>query len=216
MNATPSAPDQREAPAPTPPVEKLPKRAWTARCGPAAVVSALLAAASGYLLAGVVASRVSPTTRLWPRRWFADALAQHSWDSRWALGVGAGLALAGLALLALAALPGRHGLLAIRPAPAGPAPVAVGGERVAAPVGVFATRRALAWLLADEARAARGVESASARVRRGAVRVRAGQRFGSGPGVEEELTEALRARLGAFGLDRPPRLRVRLIPGTRR
>lgn len=195
---------------------RLPGRGWTTRCGPATVVATLVTAASGYLLAGVVAGQTPDGPMLWPRHWFHDAAARHSWDSPPVLAVASALALLGLITLMLAVSPGRRGLRPVRPAVRTETETETGAERTAepdAPIGVFAARRALAGLVAQQARAVTGVSAASASLRGRTMRVRAEQRFGSGPHVRADLERALRERLDTLGLDRLPRLRLRLIPG---
>jgi hypothetical protein len=184
------------------------------------VVSVLVVAASGYLLAGVVAARVSAGPRLWPRHWFRDALDRHAWDSAPALAIASAAALLGLVTLVLALSPGRRGLRPVRPtwsaesaARVEAEPARVEAELEAAPIGVFAARRALAGLLAQQARSMSEVSAASARLRGRTLRVRAEQRFGTGPDVAADLERSLRERLDTLSLDRPPRLRLRLIPG---
>ncbi|MCD0486155.1 DUF6286 domain-containing protein [Streptacidiphilus sp. ASG 303] len=174
-----------------------PRRPWSARRVPAALVAAAGAVACGTLLYDVVAVRTGAAGGAW-RRELADGLATLPLSDARVLAGAAAAALLGLWLLVLALTPGLRGRLPLR----------VPG----APEGVRADleRRGAALLLRDAALRVPGVGGARVRVGRRRVRARVDVRFRDPRQVREDVTAALRAERRGLSLARPPRLSVRV------
>ncbi|GAA2924706.1 DUF6286 domain-containing protein [Streptomyces enissocaesilis] len=170
-------------------------RFWSARRVPAALVALVLLAGTGLLLYDIAAVRAGHSAMRW-RRELADGLATRPLDDVWVL-VGAGaLAALGLWLLLLAVTPGLRSILPMR--------------RTSAHVRAGLDRPAAATVLRDRAMEVPGVQSARVRVRRSKVGVRAVSHFRELDDVRADLDTAVAAGIQQLGLDRQPRLSVRV------
>ncbi|KPI07514.1 hypothetical protein OK074_0224 [Actinobacteria bacterium OK074] len=175
-----------------------PRRWWSQRRVPVAVLTAVAAAGCGALALDLVRTHVA---RHAAAAWRVSAV---HWLSGHGPGdpsvtVGGGLtALAGIWLLVLALTPGRRRLLTVR--------------TPTAHVGAAVDRSAVETLVADAVAAVGGVEAVRVRVRRRRVTVRAGLAFGDRAAARDAVTAAARDTLTACHLRHDPRLRIALAP----
>lgn len=172
-------------------------RLRASRRGPVAGLLLAAALGCGALAVDVVRVHTGRPPAAW-RTAGVDWLSGHGpGDLSVVLG-GAAAALAGLWLLALAALPGRRGLLTLATPDTYPA--------------TAIDRPALAALLHGAAGGVAGVGAVRVRVRRRRVTVRAALAFGAVDAVRDEVTAATRRVLADCVLRRPLRPRVRIRP----
>lgn len=180
-----------------------PRRFWSARRIPAAIIAALLLAASVALLFDIASVRADQPAQQW-RKTLADDLATRPLDSGWTIAGAAVAAVLGLWLVWLACSPGLRAILPMRPPSSGE--VKVGLDRNAAE-----------QLLRDAALQISGVGDARATVSRRKATVRVDVRFRDFDEVRDELDEALADSADSLGLDRPLRLTLDARgPGGRR
>ncbi|WNZ09844.1 DUF6286 domain-containing protein [Streptomyces sp. 11x1] len=177
-----------------------PRRFWSTRRLPAALVALVSAAAVGLLLYDVVAVRAGRTAMSWRRR-LADELATRPLDDTWMI-VGAAVAMAlGLWLFLLAVTPGLRRLLPMR-----------------RPTGIPRTeeiragldRRAAALILRDRAMRVAGVRSVQVAVGRRKVKARARAHFRELGEVRRDLEATLGETMTSLRLARRPVLTVRV------
>ncbi|GAA3491429.1 DUF6286 domain-containing Asp23/Gls24 family envelope stress response protein [Streptomyces cremeus] len=174
----------------------VPRRPWSPRRGVALLVLCVGTAACGYLLAEGVARRTGHVLPGAPRPDVLHRVATTSLADPAALVAGLAALVLGLWVLGAAVLPGWRDRL--------PMTVRTNGTRA------VLDRSAIALLVRDTALAVPGVTSARVRAGRRRVTVRALAGYGEPAAVETGLTEAVEEALGALGLARPPRSRVRL------
>ncbi|MET8943351.1 DUF6286 domain-containing protein [Streptomyces sp. NPDC004542] len=177
---------------------RTPRRLWSRRRIPAAVLAAVAAVVCGALAADLV--RVHTTHHA--------AAAWRVTAAHWAAGHGPGdtpvvvagglTALLGLWMVVLAVTPGmRRRATVLAPAP-----------RVVAAV----DRSAVESLVRDAVGRVAGIGAVRVRVRRHRVTVRAGLLFGERGDARAGVTAAAGAAVRSCGLRRAPRLRVRVTP----
>ncbi|MBA2948428.1 DUF6286 domain-containing protein [Streptomyces himalayensis] len=170
-----------------------PRRFWSARRIPAALLALLVFAGAGLMLYDIAAVRADRPAMQW-RKTLARELAQRPLDNLWVL-IGAGVAAAlGLWLLVLATTPGRRAVLPMR--------------RVHPDVRSGLHRDAAAMVLRDRAMEVSGVQSARVRVRRRKVDVRAVSHFRELDEVRGDLDTVLADGIRELGLGRAPALSV--------
>lgn len=195
----------RAAPVPAAPAhepEQRPSRRSSGRLrssrrGPVAGLLLTAALGCGALALDVVRVHTGRPPVAW-RTAVVDWLSGHGpGDLPVVLG-GAAVALLGLWLLALAALPGRRSLLTVATPDAYP--------------DTAIDRSALAALLHGAASGVAGVGPVRVRVRRRSVTVRAALAFGAVEAVRGDVTAATRRVLADCVLRRPLRPRVRIRP----
>ncbi|MEU5583385.1 DUF6286 domain-containing protein [Streptomyces huasconensis] len=175
-----------------------PRRPWSPRRFPVAVLAFGGAAVCGLFLYDVVSVHGAGRP---PARWRAplmEWLTTHGPDSgTWpGAALAAAVFLLGVWLLVLALTPGRRRALPM----AGPA----------AGVRAVLDRRAVATLLRDAVAELPGLTRVRVGVGRRRVRVRAGLAFGDLESARRTVAETAEEALAACGLARPPRLRVRV------
>ncbi|MGW0874174.1 DUF6286 domain-containing protein [Streptomyces sp. NPDC002740] len=200
--AAPSADDTPAtgATAPTDASGGPPRRFWSARRIPAALVAILSAAAVGLLLYDVVSVRAGRPAMSWRRR-LAEELATRPLDDIWVI-VGAVVAMAlGLWLFLLAVTPGLRRLLPMRQSTEVPG---------AGDVRAGLDRRAAALVLRDRAVQVPGVQSAQVDVGRRKVTARAQAHFRDLQEVHADLAATLGEAVTSLGLARQPTLSVRV------
>ncbi|MFJ2740843.1 DUF6286 domain-containing Asp23/Gls24 family envelope stress response protein [Streptomyces sp. NPDC087440] len=178
------------------------RRPWSPRRGTALLVLCGGTAACGYLLAEGVARRTGHVLPGSPRPDLLHRVATTSLADPAALVAGLVAVVVGLWLLGAAVLPGRRDRL--------PMTVRTGGTRA------VLDRSAIALLLRDTALAVPGVTSARVRAGRRRATVRALAGYGELAAVEARLTAAVDGAVGALGLTRPLRPRVRLRAASHR
>ncbi|MFJ8823563.1 DUF6286 domain-containing protein [Streptomyces sp. NPDC102467] len=196
-----SAPTASHAAHPTLDGQKKPGRFWSARRIPAALAALVLLGAVGILLYDVASVRSGRPAMQW-RRSLARELAERPLENTGVL-VGAGIAAAlGLWLLLLAVTPGLRGLLPMRPAH----PDMRAGLH----------RDAAAMVLRDRAMEVSGVQSVRVRMKRSKADVRAVSHFRELDDVRADLDSALGDGIRGLGIDRDPKLVVRVArPGKK-
>ncbi|KES06261.1 membrane protein [Streptomyces toyocaensis] len=179
---------------------RAPRRFWSMRRVPAALVALLSAAAVGLLLYDVISVRAGRSAMRWRRR-LAEELATRPLDDVWMI-VGASVAMAlGLWLFLLAVTPGLRRLLSMRQPSGIPRT-----EKVRAGL----DRRAAALVLRDRAVQVPGVQSARVAVGRRKVKARARAHFRDLEEVRADLDATLRQAVTFLGLARQPTLTVRV------
>ncbi|MFE3634976.1 DUF6286 domain-containing protein [Streptomyces sp. NPDC059168] len=191
-----AAPGGGTAPTAAPPVH-TPRRSWSGRRLPAAVVAAAAALLCGALGADLIrvrtAHRPASAWRVLAVHW----LPGHGPGDAAVVAAGVLTALLGLWLAVLAATPGLRRRATVRT----PAP------------GVVATvdRTAVESLVRDAVTAVPGVGPVRVRMRRRRVTVRAGLLFGEHAQARAAVTAAAGGALTSCALRRSPRLRVGLV-----
>ncbi|MDI9887934.1 DUF6286 domain-containing protein [Streptomyces sp. HNM0645] len=174
-----------------------PRRFWSRRRIPAALLALAVTAGAGLLLFDVVSVRAERPGMRW-RRSLADELASRPVDDTWVL-AGAGAAVVvGAWLVALAVTPGLRHLLPMRRR-AGDEDVRAGLDRDAAEL-----------VLRDRAMEVSGVQSVRVRVRRSRVGVRAVSHFRELDEVRSDLDTVLGDGIRELGLVRRPALSVQV------
>ncbi|MFJ4694284.1 DUF6286 domain-containing Asp23/Gls24 family envelope stress response protein [Streptomyces sp. NPDC088766] len=178
---------------------RTPRRWWSERRVPVAVLTGAAAVACGAFAADLV--RVHTTGR--------PAGAWRTWAVRWLSGHGPGdpavvaagglTAALGLWMILLALTPGRRGQRTVR----------TSAPRVEAAV----DRAAVARVVRHAAAGVEGVTTVRVRLRGRRVSVRAGLAFGDRASAHTAVTAAARDVLDACRLRRGPRLRVTVTPG---
>ncbi|MER5431994.1 DUF6286 domain-containing protein [Streptomyces sp. NPDC002588] len=175
-----------------------PRRFWSARRIPAALVALLSAGATGLLLYDVISVRAGGSAMFWRRR-LAEELATRPLDDIWMI-VGAAVAMAlGLLLFLLAVTPGLRRLLPMR------RPTGVPGTQE---VRAGLDRRAAALILRDRAMQMPGVQSAQVAVGRRRVKARAQAHFRDLEEVRADLDATLGEAVTSLRLARGPELTV--------
>lgn len=196
----PSAPPRPAVP-PSPdagPDARTPRRRWSRRRVPVALLTVAAAVGCGALALDLV--RVH-TAHLAPAGWRTSAVHWLSGHGPGDAGVAVGgvlMALAGLWAVLLALTPGRRRwstVLAVAPR-----------------VDTEVDRSAVGALLREAVGDVDGVGAVRVKVRRRRVAVRAGLAFGDGDRARTAVTAAARDALAACRLRRAPRLRVRVVP----
>ena len=200
LEKTPPGPSPATAAHP-PATARGPRRFWSARRVPSAIVALLLLVGSGVLLYDIAAVRAGRSAMQW-RTWLADDLATRPLND---VAVLAGAAVAtglGLWLLLLALTPGLRTLLPMRPT----------HEDVRAGL----HRNAVSLVLRDRAMEVPGVQSAAVHTTRRRARVRALAHFRDLDDVRADLHAALADGVRDLGLARPPALLVRVVRSGRK
>ncbi|MGK5627425.1 DUF6286 domain-containing protein [Streptomyces sp. URMC 123] len=192
-------PPSREPPPPHAPDEAAPgpraHRFWSARRVPAGLIALAAAGGVGLLLYDVAAVRADRPAMCWRRR-LARELASRPLDDPWMIGGAAAAVVLGVWLMVLALTPGLRQLLPMRRS----------GPEVRAGL----DRSAAALVLRDRAMEVSGVRSVRVEVGRRKVRARALVHFRDLAEVERDLDETLTEGIHDLGLERRPRLSVRV------
>jgi hypothetical protein len=183
-----------------PPPAARARRFWSPRRIPAALTALVVLGAAGLLLYDVAAVRAGRSAMQW-RKILARELATRPLDDLWVLLGAAVAAVAGLWLIVLALTPGLRAVLPMRRDTPG---IRAGLDRHAAELA-----------LRDRAIAVSGVRSARVAVGRRTARVRAEAHFRDQEEVRADLRDALAEGIRQLGLDRPPRLALRLSRMTK-
>ncbi|MET8979979.1 DUF6286 domain-containing Asp23/Gls24 family envelope stress response protein [Streptomyces sp. NPDC004539] len=190
----PSA-DRADPPVPAP---RTPRRSWSRRRLPVALVASVTAAGCGALALDMIRVHLSGRTagawRTGAVRW----LSEHGPGDHLVVAAGGLGALAGLWLLVLALTPGRRRRHTVR------AP----GPGIDAAV----DRSAVSGLVRDAVAGVDGVTAVRVRVRGRRVTVRASLAFGDRAAAHVAATAVARDCLTACRLRRTPRLRVVMTP----
>ncbi|MCD7440783.1 DUF6286 domain-containing protein [Streptomyces lincolnensis] len=191
--ADPADPADEQAPD-----SRTPRRCWSRRRVPAALLAAAAATACGALAFDLVrvhlAHRPAAAWRVSTVHW----LSGHGPGDASVVVAGAATALLGLGMVLLAVTPGLRRRSTVRvPAP-----------RVEATV----DRSAVRALVRDAVSEVAGIGAVRVRVRRRRFTVRAGLAFGDRAGARADVTAAAGDALASCRLRRPPRLRVVVTP----
>ncbi|WP_031050295.1 DUF6286 domain-containing Asp23/Gls24 family envelope stress response protein [Streptomyces sp. NRRL F-5650] len=185
-------------PAPEGDAGRTPRRWWSERRVPVAVLTAVGAAACGALAFDMVQVHAAHRTAAAWRAGTVDWLSGHGPGDPAVVAAGVLTALLGVWLILLAVTPGRRHQSTVR------APAA----RVDAAVDRSVVRSLVRDAVADVA----GTGAVRVRVRRRRVGVRAGLRFGDRARTRDAVGSAAGAALAACELRRVPRLRVTVVP----
>ncbi|KND28727.1 DUF6286 domain-containing Asp23/Gls24 family envelope stress response protein [Streptomyces acidiscabies] len=186
------------SPAPRSDEGRTPRRWWSQRRVPVAVLTATAAAACGALAFDMVQVHTSHRAVAPWRVRAVDWLSGHGPGDPAVVAVGALTALLGAWLILLAVTPGRRRQ----------STVAASTARVDAAV----DRSAVRSLVHDAVADVPGTGAVRVRVRRRRVSVRAGLRFGDRANTRDAVASAAGAALTACDLRRVPRLRVTVVP----
>ncbi|WP_280342496.1 DUF6286 domain-containing protein [Nocardia neocaledoniensis] len=165
-----------------------------------AVVAAVLLCAAAVLVVVSLVQRLTGTREWVSYDSVATWLHDTSWGSAWVLGVGIAVAVLGLALLAVAALPGKPVVLALE-----------SGDGIEAGI----ARRSLRAALADAAGTVDGLDKTRVRLRRKKIHV-SGRTHHTTEQTAREVGLAVAERLDRIKPAEVPRLRTslrRLAPG---
>ncbi|MFJ8487465.1 DUF6286 domain-containing Asp23/Gls24 family envelope stress response protein [Streptomyces sp. NPDC094038] len=188
--ASPAAPQGDEG--------RTPRRRWSQRRVPVAVLTALAAASCGALAFDMLQVHTAHRAAAPWRVGAVDLLSGHGPGDPAVVAVGAPTALLGVWLILLAVTPGRRHQSTVR----------VPAARVEAAVDRSAVQLLVRHAVADVA----GIGAVRVRVRRRRVTVRAGLCFGDRAKTRDAVTSAARAALTACNLRRVPRLRATVVP----
>ncbi|GAB2926133.1 DUF6286 domain-containing Asp23/Gls24 family envelope stress response protein [Streptomyces heilongjiangensis] len=179
---------------------RTPRRLWSRRRVPVAVLAALGAAVCGALALDLVmvhaAHRPAAAWRVDAVHW----LSEHGPGDRPVVVAGGLMALLGVWMIVLAVTPGLRRRTTLRSP----------GPRVVAAV----DRSAVEALTRDAVGEVAGVGEVRVRVRRRRVSVRAALLFGERAAVRADVTAAAGRALASCGLCTPLRTRVRLTPAA--
>ncbi|MEU9405811.1 DUF6286 domain-containing protein [Streptomyces sp. NPDC048281] len=186
------------SPAPEGDEGRTPRRWWSQRRVPVAVLTAMAAVSCGALAFDMVQVHTAHRAAAAWRVRAVDWLSGHGPGDPAVAGVGALTALLGFWLVLLAVTPGRRHQFTAR------APAA----RVEAAV----DRSAVESLMRDPVAGVAGIGTVRVRVRRRRVTVRAGLCFGDRADTRDAVASAARAALTACTLRRVPRLSVTVVP----
>ncbi|MHB9855835.1 DUF6286 domain-containing Asp23/Gls24 family envelope stress response protein [Streptomyces krungchingensis] len=177
-------------------VGRTPRRWWSPRRLPTAVITLSAALSCGALAVDLIPVHTGHQP---PSDWRTSALDRLSRHGPADAGAaGAGGALLGLWLLTMAVAPGHRNLLTMT-APAPRRHLAV-------------DRSAVAALVRNAASDTQGIGGVKVRVGRRSVTVRAGLAFGDSARAQADVTSAARRVLTSCALRRTPRPRVRVRP----
>ncbi|MDF3299240.1 DUF6286 domain-containing Asp23/Gls24 family envelope stress response protein [Streptomyces tropicalis] len=177
---------------------RAPRRRWSARRVPTALLTLLAGGACAAVTADVVRVHATHHPAAGWRMRAVEWLSGHGpGDTPAAVAAGV-IAVIGLWLLVLACTPGRRGLLTLD----------VAGPGWTAAV----DRPAVAALVRDDVGDVPGVAEVRVRAGRRRVSVRAGLAFGDLGPAREQATEAARRALEGCRLRRAPRLAVTVVP----
>jgi hypothetical protein len=194
-------PDLAPAAAKTgPPNSRTPLRWWSERRLPVLLLALSALMACGALAVDLLIVHAADRSAA---VWRTDALhwlSQHGPGEATVTVSAVAVALLGLLMITLALTPGHRGLLTLT----APAP----NLRAAL------DRTAVAALVGDAVGQIQGIGPVKVRVRRRSVRVRAGLTFGDRALALDEARQTAGRVLESCNLRRPPRLRVRVRPGT--
>jgi len=177
---------------------RTPRRWWSQRRVPVALLSAVAAVCWGALALDLVRVHTAHRAAAAWRRSALHWLSGHAPGDPAVVAAGAAVALLGVWLILLAVTPGRRRQSTLR----------VPAARVDAAVDRSAVESLVREAVGDVA----GVGAVRVRARTGRVTVRAGLCFGDRAATRDAVTSAARAALTACGLRRTPRLRVRVVP----
>lgn len=168
----------------------------------AALFALAIVGAGGLTAAEVVVARTTwaHVPLIVPYNDWLTTLKQHSWHQTYVVLISIGVLLVGL-LLILASLRGGEKQI----------PLTADRDDVAAST----SPRALARTLSNEAAMIDGIDSTSAKASRRKVKVRARVRLGEPTVVAPQVGDAVRARLAALPLAKPPRLSVKVTDGRK-
>ncbi|WP_427921556.1 DUF6286 domain-containing protein [Streptomyces sp. cg40] len=176
---------------------RAPRRRWSQRRLPMALVALAAAAAAGALAFDMVMVHTAHRPAAGWRTGILHRAAEHGpGEPGVVVGCGAVAAL-GLLLIVAALTPGHRGLLTVACDPR---------------LGAVVDRRAVAALVRDAVAATAGIGAVTVRVRRHRVAVRARLAFGDRTTARDEAREAARRTLEDCRLRRVPRLRVTVRP----
>ncbi|MFC9268658.1 DUF6286 domain-containing protein [Streptomyces zhihengii] len=179
---------------------RAPRRWWSARRAPVAVLSLLAAVCCAAVTADVMRVRATGAPAgVWRAR-SADWLFVHGPGDAQVTAGAVALAAAGLWLVLLALAPGRRRRL----------PLAAASPGWNAAV----DRSTVAALLRDAVGDVPGIGAVRVRARRGRVVVTARLAFGDRAEAVRQAASAARRTLADCGLRRTPRLRVRVLPDS--
>ncbi|MGW8991600.1 DUF6286 domain-containing protein [Streptomyces zhihengii] len=180
--------------------ERAPRRWWSARRAPVAVLSLLAAVCCAAVTADVIRVRATGAPAgVWRAR-SADWLSVHGPGDAQVTAGAVALAAAGLWLVLLALAPGRRRQL----------PLAAASPGWNAAV----DRSTVAALLRDAVGDVPGIGAVRVRARRGRVVVTARLSFGDRAEAVRQAASAARRTIADCGLRRTPRLRVRVLPDS--
>ncbi|MGW3626674.1 DUF6286 domain-containing protein [Streptomyces sp. NPDC000880] len=168
-------------------------RFWSARRVPAGLLALVVLGGAGLLLYDIAAVRADRPAMHWRRALAAD-LAKWRVDELGVLAAAVAAMVLGVCLIVIAVTPGLRALLPMR--------------RDTASVRAGLDREAAALVLRDRAMEVSGVQSASVRMGRTKVSVRALSHFRELDDVRADLDAALGAGIRELGLARPPALTV--------
>ncbi|MEW2555988.1 DUF6286 domain-containing protein [Streptomyces zhihengii] len=179
---------------------RAPRRWWSARRAPVAVLSLLAAVCCAAVTADVIHVRATGAPAgVWRAR-SADWLSVHGPGDAQVTAGAVALAAAGLWLVLLALAPGRRRQL----------PLAAASPGWNAAV----DRSTVAALLRDAVGDVPGIGAVRVRARRGRVVVTARLAFGDRAEAVRQAASAARRTIADCGLRRTPRLRVRVLPDS--
>ncbi|MGY1499551.1 DUF6286 domain-containing Asp23/Gls24 family envelope stress response protein [Streptomyces sp. QTS52] len=190
LEADPAAPDGGESP--------TPRRWWSRRRIPVAVLSAVAALGCGALAFDLVRVHTAHRTAAAWRTSAVDWAAGHGPGDPAVVALGGLTALLGVWMIVLALTPGRRYLFTVRTS--------------AAHVDAAVDRSAVEALVRDAVGDVDGVGAVRVRVRRRRVGVRAGLAFGDRAHAHTAVTAAARDTLAGCLLGGGPRLRVTVTP----
>jgi uncharacterized alkaline shock family protein YloU len=196
----PRSPHPQVHPAPKTGVHegRTPRRWWSQRRIPVAVLTAVAAVGCGALAVDLVQTHTAHRTAAPWRISAVHWLSGHGPGDPSVAAGGALLALAGSWLLVLALTPGRRRQSTVR--------------TPAARVDAAVDRSAVETLVGDAVGGVAGIDAVRVRVRRRRVTVRAGLAFGDRASVQTAVTATARGALTACRLRRGPQLRVTVTP----
>ncbi|MFD9791530.1 DUF6286 domain-containing Asp23/Gls24 family envelope stress response protein [Streptomyces sp. NPDC059070] len=193
-----AAPEGPASPAPQSEQGPTPRRWWSQRRVPVAVLTALAAVPCGALAFDLAQVHTAHrATAAWRTRTMAW-LSEHGPGDPAVVVFGALTALLGVWLILLAVTPGRRRQ----------STVLIPAARVDAAV----DRSVVQLLVRDAVADVAGIGAVRVRVRRRRVTVRAALCFGDRAATRDRVTSAARAALTACNLRRGPRLRVTVVP----
>ncbi|MYU06846.1 Asp23/Gls24 family envelope stress response protein [Streptomyces sp. SID8366] len=173
---------------------RSPRRWWSQRRAPMAVLTLAAAAVCAAITADVIRVHATHHRAAEWRMRLVEWLAGHAPGDAPVVLVGVVVALFGVWMTVLALTPGRRQQM--------PLTVTTRGWSAAV------DRYALATLVRDTVGDVPGIEAATVRVRRRRVKVRAHLAFGDREAAREQVVAAARQALAGCGLSRTPRLKV--------
>ncbi len=172
---------------------RLPRRP---RIVPAVIVAIIIGAAGVTVAIDVIAVRANHHAQIWPYRQMATQMRQTHWGDGIVIAVAAALIAVGLILLSLAIVPGREKLIALN------------SER--SEEAVSTTRKSLRRMLHRAISDLDAVDNVEVRLRRRAVRLSVGSPLRDPGNLATEARSMAIDRLEQIGVNRPPRVTVRV------